>query len=88
MSLVSALEEYLKDPNFEQNRVEYRASKLIADKSSGGDVGVASSSSSAGGTKTGQKVSFAETKKPEKGAFEITLPSDCVQSSGIYVLIQ
>lgn len=31
MSLAGALEEYLKDPNFEQNRLEYRANKAAAD---------------------------------------------------------
>ena len=32
MSLVKALEEYLSDPNFEQNRIEYKANKASADK--------------------------------------------------------
>lgn len=32
MSLVSALEEYLNDPNFEQNRIEYKTNKALADK--------------------------------------------------------
>jgi hypothetical protein len=31
VSLAKTLEEYLKDPNFEDNRVEYRNSKIIAD---------------------------------------------------------
>ncbi|KAF8329537.1 ANTH domain-containing protein [Cantharellus anzutake] len=31
VSLVGALEEYLRDPNFEQNRVEYKANKATAD---------------------------------------------------------
>lgn len=30
---MGALEEYLKDPNFEQNRIEYRDNKALADKS-------------------------------------------------------
>lgn len=33
VSLVNALEEYLNDPNFEQNRIEYRGNKAAADKS-------------------------------------------------------
>ena len=33
MSLTGALEEYLKDPNFEQNRIEYKLAKAQADKS-------------------------------------------------------
>ena len=32
MSLASALQEYLDDPNFEQNRIEYRANKEAVDK--------------------------------------------------------
>lgn len=32
MSLAGALEEYLKDPNFEQNRIEYKTNKEIADR--------------------------------------------------------
>ena len=32
VSLVSALEEYLNDPNFEQNRIEYKTNKASADK--------------------------------------------------------
>ncbi|ELU43547.1 beta-xylosidase [Rhizoctonia solani AG-1 IA] len=35
VSLAKTLEEYLKDPNFEDNRLEYRNSKIIAD---GGSV--------------------------------------------------
>ncbi|KAF8518979.1 ANTH domain-containing protein [Hysterangium stoloniferum] len=33
VSLAGALEEYLKDPNFEQNRLEYKANKAAADRS-------------------------------------------------------
>lgn len=33
VSLVGALEEYLNDPNFEQNRIEYKANKDAADRS-------------------------------------------------------
>ena len=32
VSLVGSLEEYLNDPNFEQNRIEYKANKDSADK--------------------------------------------------------
>lgn len=32
MSLVNSLEEYLNDPHFEQNRIEYKASKGAAEK--------------------------------------------------------
>ncbi|KAF8493258.1 ANTH domain-containing protein [Russula emetica] len=33
VSLVAALEQYLNDPNFEQNRIEYKANKDAADRS-------------------------------------------------------
>ena len=32
MSLVSSLEEYLNDPHFEQNRIEYKANKDVTEK--------------------------------------------------------
>jgi len=32
VSLVGALEEYLNDPNFEQNRIEYKANKDAASR--------------------------------------------------------
>ena len=32
VSLAGALEEYLNDPNFEQNRIEYKTNKEAADK--------------------------------------------------------
>ena len=32
VSLVGSLEEYLNDPNFEQNRIEYKAAKDAADR--------------------------------------------------------
>ena len=32
MSLVSSLEEYLNDPHFEQNRIEYKANKETTEK--------------------------------------------------------
>ncbi|EKM50164.1 uncharacterized protein PHACADRAFT_105881 [Phanerochaete carnosa HHB-10118-sp] len=32
VSLAGALEEYLNDPNFEQNRIEYKSNKEIADR--------------------------------------------------------
>ena len=33
VSLLKSLEEYLNDPHFEQNRIEYKASKVAVDKS-------------------------------------------------------
>lgn len=32
MSLVGSLEEYLNDPHFEQNRIEYKANKEVSQK--------------------------------------------------------
>ena len=32
VSLAGALEEYLNDPNFEQNRIEYKTNKEAADR--------------------------------------------------------
>lgn len=32
VSLASSLQEYLNDPNFEQNRIEYKASKGAVDR--------------------------------------------------------
>lgn len=32
VSLAGALQEYLNDPNFEQNRIEYKTNKESADK--------------------------------------------------------
>jgi hypothetical protein len=32
VSLVNSLEEYLNDPHFEQNRIEYKANKKVAEK--------------------------------------------------------
>ena len=32
MSLVSSLEEYLDDPHFEQNRIEYKANKETSER--------------------------------------------------------
>ena len=34
VSLASSLQEYLNDPNFEQNRLEYKASKAAGDRNS------------------------------------------------------
>lgn len=65
VSLAGALEEYIKDPNFEQNRVEYKANKQSADKSNGAP----SLSSNNGSVSSKSKISFAEAKKPEKGMF-------------------
>lgn len=33
VSLAGALQEYLNDPNFEQNRIEYKANKAAVEKS-------------------------------------------------------
>lgn len=61
VSLAGALEEYIKDPNFEQNRLEYKANKQVA--ATGGSTSVGSAS----GSVSSKHVSFSETKKPERG---------------------
>ncbi|KIJ20689.1 hypothetical protein PAXINDRAFT_95745 [Paxillus involutus ATCC 200175] len=43
VSLASSLQEYLNDPNFEQNRIEYKANKEAGDRSAKGRNGTASS---------------------------------------------
>ncbi|KAF9218510.1 ANTH-domain-containing protein [Gyrodon lividus] len=43
VSLASSLQEYLNDPNFEQNRIEYKANKEAADRNAKGRNGTASS---------------------------------------------
>jgi hypothetical protein len=63
------LEEYLKDPNFEQNRREYKANKLVTGKDQG-TAAASSGSNPIATTKPVAKVSFAEVKKPEKGMFD------------------
>lgn len=63
VSLAGALEEYIKDPNFEQNRLEYKANKQAAGKD-----GSASMGSTSGSVSSKSNASPSETKKPEKGA--------------------
>ncbi|KIK99369.1 hypothetical protein PAXRUDRAFT_542585 [Paxillus rubicundulus Ve08.2h10] len=43
VSLASSLQEYLNDPNFEQNRIEYKANKEAVDRGAKGRNGTASS---------------------------------------------
>ncbi|KAF7983335.1 hypothetical protein HWV62_22291 [Athelia sp. TMB] len=83
VSLAGALQEYLNDPNFEQNRIEYKANKQAADKSA---PAASESRNSAGGSTNGSvsskgagKVSFAETKKPERSASSSSQPAQAAK---------
>lgn len=59
MSLAGALEEYIKDPNFEQNRIEYKTAKAQADKNSkDGSQGT----SSAGSKPQAKRTRLEQTK--------------------------
>lgn len=62
-SLVKALDEYLNDPNFEQNRIEYKKSLGVVEGRSGGDK------SPAPGNKT------EDGKKDEKAGDSSTKPA-------------
>ncbi|PPR00519.1 hypothetical protein CVT26_009905 [Gymnopilus dilepis] len=79
VSLASALQEYLDDPNFEQNRIEYRTSKEAAERGTKPSTNGAQSSSSAttdgkDGSTTTPKVTFAESSKD--GASKTTTPGN------------
>ncbi|KAH7905728.1 ANTH domain-containing protein [Hygrophoropsis aurantiaca] len=77
VSLAGALQEYLNDPNFEQNRIEYRASKEAADKN-GGVVKAPRPAASAGGS--APKVS-ASASTPASGAGKAVSNSDTAASA-------
>lgn len=62
--LASALQEYLNDPNFEQNRIEYRTNKETADRNGRNRNGVLSSAPKASSS---QATSTASTSAPSNG---------------------
>ncbi|KAI5118683.1 hypothetical protein M0805_003620 [Coniferiporia weirii] len=74
VSLVAALEEYLKDSNFEQNRIEYKTTKSLADENA--KEGIKASvngsgkgkSSSAGKLSPKPGASSSTTESPSKGS--------------------
>ncbi|KAG8748372.1 hypothetical protein FRC10_005919 [Ceratobasidium sp. 414] len=73
VSLAKTLEEYIKDPNFEENRLEYRNSRIIADgKTNGKAAGTAKPTppveipkggNPAASTSKGEATSFFEIPK-------------------------
>lgn len=56
MSLAGALEEYLRDPNFEQNRIEYKANKEAAERAE----------------RNGTVPPVPTSKPPERGTYILT----------------
>ncbi|CDU25692.1 related to YAP1802-protein involved in clathrin cage assembly [Sporisorium scitamineum] len=68
VSLAGALEEYLKDPNFEQNRKEYKENKRIADGTPAASTARPTSTTSAGVPKSESKksITIQEPDKPER----------------------
>lgn len=63
MSLASSLQEYLNDPHFEQNRIEYQVTKEAADKNEKNRIGGSSSSAPKSGS-----TSIASPPPPESSA--------------------
>ncbi|KAG1811502.1 ANTH domain-containing protein [Suillus subaureus] len=64
VSLAGALQEYLNDPNFEQNRIEYRTNKEATDKNGKNRSGALSSAPKASSS---QATSTASTSTPSNG---------------------
>ncbi|KIK44663.1 hypothetical protein CY34DRAFT_802425 [Suillus luteus UH-Slu-Lm8-n1] len=64
--LASALQEYLNDPNFEQNRIEYKTNKEAADRNGRNRSGALSSAPKASSS---QATSTASTSAPSNGPF-------------------
>ncbi|KAF8909303.1 ANTH domain-containing protein [Gymnopilus junonius] len=65
VSLASALQEYLEDPNFEQNRIEYKTSKDAAERGTKTNKNGKKAGSSAEGSTSAPKVSFASSSKDQ-----------------------
>ncbi|KAG2092552.1 ANTH domain-containing protein [Suillus cothurnatus] len=64
VSLAGALQEYLSDPNFEQNRIEYRTNKEAADRNGKNRSGTQSSAPKASSS---QATSSASASIPSSG---------------------
>ncbi|KAG2088822.1 hypothetical protein BD769DRAFT_1680251 [Suillus cothurnatus] len=64
VSLAGALQEYLNDPNFEQNRIEYRTNKEAADRNGKNRSGTQSSAPKASSS---QATSSASASIPSSG---------------------
>ncbi|KAJ1020727.1 hypothetical protein NDA16_004119 [Ustilago loliicola] len=68
VSLAGALEEYLKDPNFEQNRKEYKENKRIADGAPSASTArpISTISSSVPKSESKKSITIQEPDKPER----------------------
>ncbi|KAJ1598216.1 hypothetical protein NDA14_000393 [Ustilago hordei] len=68
VSLAGALEEYLKDPNFEQNRKEYKENKRIADSGPPASTArpISTISSSVPKSESKKSITIQEPDKPER----------------------
>ncbi|KZP21067.1 ANTH-domain-containing protein, partial [Athelia psychrophila] len=83
VSLAGALEEYLNDPNFEQNRIEYKANKAAADKNTSRAAesknGASGSANGSVSSKGRAKVAFAESQKPERSPSTSSQPAQAAK---------
>lgn len=66
VSLAGALEEYLKDPNFEQNRKEYKENKRVADGAPSSTRPISTTSSSIPKSESKKSITIKEPEKPER----------------------
>ncbi len=68
VSLAGALEEYLRDPNFEQNRKEYKENKRIADGTPSASTArpISTISSSVPKSESKKSITIQEPDKPER----------------------
>ncbi|OBZ66701.1 ENTH domain-containing protein C19F8.03c [Grifola frondosa] len=74
VSLAGSLEEYLKDPNFEQNRIEYKTNKELADKNAKSGV--------KGIVKPPEKAPTAKPAEPPAAAASSSQPAAPAKSPG------
>ncbi|KAG8220812.1 hypothetical protein J3R82DRAFT_2257 [Butyriboletus roseoflavus] len=88
VSLASSLQEYLNDPNFEQNRVEYKASKAAAERNPKGRNGAPSAEQAAHNPFVQRQLTGALASQPFGGQVQIqstgflpSLPFQFAQSS-------
>lgn len=68
VSLAGALEEYLKDPNFEQNRKEYKENKRIADGTPAASTArpISTTSNSVPKSESKKSITIQEPDKPQR----------------------
>ncbi|KAF9244681.1 ANTH domain-containing protein [Melanogaster broomeanus] len=82
VSLASSLQEYLNDPNFEQNRIEYKANKEAADRAVKGRTGTSSSAPppKASSSQTTPTTSTSSTSAPSSSASDAKSKPDVNQA--------